>query len=284
MIKKILNITVWLVIIAFMVITLSFASSRQKEIKCGSVMISINDNTGNQFIDRKEVLELIKNKGKKLSGINFDKINISEIEKIILNHPSVKKANVFMTIDGTLHIEIRQRKPIIRIVKNNSESFYIDDQGKLMPLSEKYTARVLLANGNINEPFFQYYPVNIPEEMAEEPGDGLIQNLVYLAAFVDRDPFWRSQIMQVYVNERGEFELIPLVGRHTIILGTMENYRKKFRNLRAVYEQGFSKTGWNIYSIINLKFENQVICTRINEKAGSQAEAEITTAKTKTAN
>jgi hypothetical protein len=122
MIKKILNITVWLVIIAFMVITLSFASSRQKEIKCGSVMISINDNTGNQFIDPKEVLELIKNKGKKLSGINFDKINISEIEKIILNHPSVKKANVFMTIDGTLHIEVRQRKPIIRIVKNNSES------------------------------------------------------------------------------------------------------------------------------------------------------------------
>lgn len=267
MFKKILEIVTWLMIIAFLVVSLGFASSMQKAVICKSVMISITDNTANRFVSQKEILELLKNKGIKLTGANIDKINISEIEKTITNHPAVKKANAFRAIDGTLHIDIEQRRPIIRIVKSNSESFYIDDQGRIMPLSDKYTARVVLANGKINEPFFQYYHTSFSDKDEIAVSASTIQNLVYLANYIDRDPFWHSQIVQIYVNERGEFELIPLVGKHIILLGSFENYQKKFRNLRAVYEKGFSKTGWNIYKTINLKFDNQVVCTRADSES-----------------
>ena len=83
-----------------------------------------------------------------------------------------------------------------------------------------------------------------------------------LASFVYKDPFWKAQIMQVYINNEGDMELIPRVGNHTIILGDVSGLEDKFSKLMIFYKQGLSKTGWNEYSTINLKYNNQVICTK----------------------
>ncbi|MCX6257705.1 MAG: hypothetical protein NTW49_07420 [Bacteroidia bacterium] len=266
MIRKILEILNWLVIIAFLVITLGFATTRQGEITCKATYVTITNNSENKFVDSDDIIELLKNKSRKLIGTPIDQINLSWIEKAIMTHPAVKKANAWLTIDGRLHIDVEQRRPIIRIIRSNLESFYIDDQGKLMQLSEKYAARVLVANGNIIEPFIRYYKTRLPDDPGELYKCGIIQDLVFLACFIDHNTFWRSQIEQIYVNDRNEFELIPLVGKQTIILGSIDNFGKKFRYLKAVYDKGFSKTGWSIYNTINLKYENQVICTRTDAK------------------
>ena len=36
----------------------------------------------------------------------------------------------------------------------------------------------------------------------------------------------------------------------------------KFRNLKALYTEGFKSKGWNSYSTINAKFLNQIVCTK----------------------
>jgi len=56
--------------------------------------------------------------------------------------------------------------------------------------------------------------------------------------------------------------MVPLVGDQLVEFGEPEGYRKKFRNLKALYEQGFAETGWGRYDKISLKFENQVVCTK----------------------
>ena len=80
--------------------------------------------------------------------------------------------------------------------------------------------------------------------------------------YVMGHPFWREQIVQLYVNRRGEYELIPRVGAHQILMGSMEEWELKLRNLELLYQQGFSTYGWNSYGTINLKYTNQVICTK----------------------
>mgnify|MGYP000956836569 FL=1 len=45
-------------------------------------------------------------------------------------------------------------------------------------------------------------------------------------------------------------------------MSNKENYKKKFRNLRAFYLQGLNNVGWNKYEKISLRFDNQVICTK----------------------
>ena len=74
--------------------------------------------------------------------------------------------------------------------------------------------------------------------------------------------FWNDQVVQIYVNALGEYELIPRVGAHHILLGSMDQWETKLKNLELLYDQGLSRYGWNTYQTINLKYTNQVICTK----------------------
>jgi len=157
--------------------------------------------------------------------------------------PFVKKSEVYNSLSGKLVVEIQQRNPIVRILKGNG--YYIDTEGKKMPLSSKFTSRVLVVSGAVNDQL-------IKEELFE------------LVKFITNDEFWKSQITQIHVNRNKEYVLIPRVGDHKIELGSIENYQRKFQKLSALYTEGFSKTGWNKYKNINLKYKNQVVCTKKN--------------------
>ena len=42
-----------------------------------------------------------------------------------------------------------------------------------------------------------------------------------------------------------------------------EAYEEKFEKLKMFYTEGLNKTdGWNKYSTINIKYKNQVVCTK----------------------
>ena len=84
-----------------------------------------------------------------------------------------------------------------------------------------------------------------------------------LARYINKDDFWSAQIEQLYVNENGDIELIPRVGNQKIIFGDATQMKEKFNKLFILYTKGFDKTGWNNYSAINLKFNDQVVCTRV---------------------
>jgi cell division protein FtsQ len=56
-------------------------------------------------------------------------------------------------MDGTLQVEVSQRQPILRMMNRFDQDFYVDQHGIKMPLSQNFTARVLVANGYIDELF-----------------------------------------------------------------------------------------------------------------------------------
>ena len=70
------------------------------------------------------------------------------------------------------------------------------------------------------------------------------------------------QIDQIYINENNEVQLIPRVGDHLIVLGNFDRYEQKLEKLRKFYLFGLNETSWNIYSKIDLRFKDQVVCTR----------------------
>jgi cell division protein FtsQ len=86
-----------------------------------------------------------------------------------------------------------------------------------------------------------------------------MRELFGLAEYINGNKFWKAQIQQIYVNEDGDFELIPLVGSHVIVFGTFDKPDVKFSKLEALYRNGLSVKGWNTYNVINLKYENQVV-------------------------
>jgi cell division protein FtsQ len=262
-VKRVFEIASWIGIAAYLVLVLGFVSEKRKVIPCSNVNVNIIDKTNNYFVEEQDVISIIYDKGENLLGYPVDSIDIARLETLIYRHPSIKRAEIYADYFGELNIDIEQRDPILRIINYNNESYYIDDAGALMPLSDKYTAHVLIANGKINEPYSLRYTKDIMSynEENELNRGKVLKDLYILAKFIYDDDFWRSQIEQIYVNNDG-FELVPRVGTHLILFGDIQQYKKKFRNLKAVYEVGFKKFGWNNYSTINLKYDNQVICTK----------------------
>ena len=160
-------------------------------------------------------------------------------------------------------IDIRQRSPIIRIIDKNYISYYIDEDGYVMKTNGNYTSHVIIANGNIYTGFPIDNKINVLGLEKKSPANNkTIANLYRLGKYITDNDFWNAQIQQIYVNESGDFELIPRVGSHIIILGDYSDCETKFENLMSLYKNGLPEKGWNTYETINLKYKGQVICTK----------------------
>jgi cell division protein FtsQ len=194
-------------------------------------------------------------------SLMLNRFNVTELEDKLSNNHSIKEAQVYKTIDGELVISVKQRRPIVRIFSNN-ESYYIDENGRLMPLSNKYTARLLVVNGALNEPFAKRYSISYDSLEDSVSSKTLLDEIYKISNFIDKSEFWKAQIEQIHVDKVSGFILIPKVGNHKIVFGGIDNMDGKFEKLMIFYKKGLSKTGWNEYSEINLKYKNQVVCTK----------------------
>ena len=259
--KRILNILFWIAVIAYYFVAMSSVSEKRHELICTSVEINVVDSIRSRFVTAKDIFRMVDNRTQKMTGIRFDSINITGIERRLSNFAPVQRASIYKSIDGTVHIDVTQRTPVLRIINRYGDSFYLDEQGDLLQNSNHYCAHVLVANGFINmRPEQKNHNVLTAEVV---PGKrNIMRELYMLANFINSDKFWKAQIQQIYVNEDGEFELIPLVGAHVIVFGTFDKHDIKFSKLESFYRNGLNVKGWNTYDVINLKYEGQIVATR----------------------
>lgn len=261
--KKWVKISVWVITATLLVVLITFVSKKQKNALCTSISIIFIDSTDAQFIDRNDIYEIINQNGGNFIGKPIKNINLAEIEKTLNDVPYIKHAEVYKKIDGTLCVETKQRIPSLRIINSNNSSFYISDEGVLMPVSNKVKSRLLVANGEIKfNPDYEKI-VNIYNKKFNDLEEiQVLRDVHKLASYINKNKFWKSQIQQIYINGKQEFEIIPLVGDHIIEFGGIDKHEEKFANLEATYKKGFSVKGWNNYKKISLKYKNQVICSK----------------------
>ena len=95
------------------------------------------------------------------------------------------------------------------------------------------------------------------------------QDFMKLLTFVgkvENDSFWRSEVVQIVARATPsgalEVDLIPRSGGHMIVFGKLERVDEKFSRLMKFYRNGLSKIGWNTYRKIDVRYDNQVICSK----------------------
>ncbi len=263
--RKIFTIAGWTVLTVSVMMLLGFVSHEQDVIRCTGIVINMDGDRGHEFIDNADILSLINSKGK-IEGKPIGAINTSLLEKIILSNPFVESVEVYSAIGGKLHIDLVQRNPIVRIVNQNDEQFYIDETGTFMPVSDRYTPPALVANGYI---FNTYSEMKVGYKFTTNDTTAtqiprIVDQVYALARFIEADTFWSANTEQIYVNEHQELELVPRFGDHTVLVGDTSLLTDKFHRLMVFYRDGLNKTGWNNYNMINLKFKGQVVCTKKN--------------------
>ena len=143
-----LIISSWIIAALGMVSLLGFVNYKQSNLVCKNVVVKINDDVEHDFVDGNDILLLVNSKGK-LIGKSLANINKKLLEKIVLSNPFVERVEVYSTLDGNLHIDAWQRDPLLRVYNMQNEQFFIDKSGAFMPVSDKYTPSVVVANGFI---------------------------------------------------------------------------------------------------------------------------------------
>jgi len=259
--NKIVQISIWIVVAISVLVALGFVNKNQELMVLKKPIINIDYETENRFIDEEDVLVQIINKNDTTPLLMKD-IDVTELEKKINANAAIKSAQIYKTIDGNLVVDVKQRRSIARIFSNNT-SYYIDENGWLMPTSKTYTSRLLVVSGGYFEPYSKRYKYNyahLNDSLVEKT---MLDEIYKISKYIDESEFWKAQIEQVYVNKDLEFELVPKVGNHKIVFGGIDNLKGKFEKLMIFYEKGLKKTGWNEYSTINLKYKNQVVCTKL---------------------
>ncbi len=260
---KFKNIALWSGILLYLILSLSFVESKRSETICSKVKVSILDSLDDRFMDEQTVQDFIHGLDMKVRGEPAESINIRKMERYLEEKPVIQRAELYFTANGDLHIDIDQRNPIVRIINEKGRSYYIDRHGVIIPLTSNHSSHVLVASGEVVE-FFE--PARTHRIPCPEQYDGKknydICKIYDMALFIHDNPFWASQIEQIYLNDKGEFELIPRVGGHLIKLGKYDGFRVKFRHLKAFYQKGLNNVGWNQYLEINLKYDNQIVCTK----------------------
>ena len=90
--------------------------------------------------------------------------------------------------------------------------------------------------------------------------------LLNFVVLVEKDDFWRSEIVQIVVAKgpdgAPEIELVPRMGSHTVIFGSPDDAEEKLAKLLTFYRRGLRNIGWEEYRTINVKYKEQVVCTK----------------------
>ena len=251
--NKVLQISMWIAAGALILLSMGFVNTKVDRILCAGVNMDIDFSTGYEFVSIDDLHEIVYNQNDSLIARHISSIDLKDIENKVKKHPYVDEVNAYFEIDGELNIEVTQKSPVMRIIPARGEGYYLDEDTLKLPLSRYYTARVIVANGFIPE------RIGYEVDTAEHE---LTKDLFAMANFINQDKFWKSQITQIYVDQQEEIWLIPRVGFHKILVGDAHDLERKFKNLRIFYKEGLNKIGWNNYDTINLKFKNQIVCTK----------------------
>lgn len=217
----------------------AFSNQRNKNrIVSQPIVKNLGDNT--LFITDENVSKLLIQNLEPVSEQSKEIIDLNKLESALNSNPMIKKAEVFMSVNGELSAEIEQKRPIARV--NTNASYYIDDEGSFMPLSSNYAARVPLITGNIKK--------------------NNLETVFQFAKAVDEDEFLKKHVIEIRHNDDKTIDFKIRKSDFTVHVGTLKQLKKKISNFKAFYQKALKDKILDNYKVINLKFDKQVICTK----------------------
>lgn len=268
----------WGLLLGYLIVAGRHCSRKQDETMIREVRVTVRDSATLQVVTPRMVRGWLEKEGVKTKEIPLEEVEVSRARRIVESHPFVRHAKVFTGLNGVLHVELTQRHPVARVQTSNGYRFYISDDGYILPLPAQGTMHVPIVTGHFTPPFAPGYAGSLEDAVAE-PQKKLSENYLFLCklinfvTFIGKDDFWRAEIVQINVRENPsptgdparqepQVEFVPRAGNHLVVLGTLDDVPRKLDKLLRFYRQALDHEGWNGPKIVNLSYENQVICTK----------------------
>ncbi|MBK8292843.1 MAG: cell division protein FtsQ [Flammeovirgaceae bacterium] len=246
-IRKEIKVAVALLAISFLI---AFSARKQDGLICKDIVIDLENIQENHFLDEADVLKLVEGSGQKIIGSSLDYINLKSIETKLKYDKHILDAELFGDLKGNLIVNVELRRPIARIVRENAPDAYIAEDGVIMPVSEKYSSRVVLISGAFTNQLVESEDLTTREEGRQ---------LLDMIEFISEDKFWKAQVAQIDINSQGKIIILPQVTGQQGEFGIADGYEAKFKKLMIFYKEILPQRGWTRYERVNLEYDGQII-------------------------
>ena len=244
--------TFWIALGGATVFLLVAAIKGKPEKHCRSIEINIHGVSNNFFVDKKDILSTITTIEKTNPvGKTIGSFNLKKLETVLKINVWIKSAELFFDNNEILQVTVQEREPIARVFTSTGTTFYIDDELAMLPLSEKFSARL---------PVFTNFPSD--KSILAKADSNLLRDIKTISLAVQKDSFSMAMIDQIDITPQRLFEMIPKIGNQLIIFGDATDVNTKLQKLKLFYKEVMVKAGWNSYSVINVQYKNQVVAKR----------------------
>lgn len=217
-----------------------FTSARNESRKINKTVVQFEGDNA-LFMKKETVNKLLIENSENAPTIQKVKLDLNKLEHLLNTNDLIEQSNVNVTIDGVLKAVVKQKTPIARIL-NENESFYIDYEGGVMPLSTNFTARVPLVSGVINK--------KNNEEITQ------------LLRIIYEDDFLKKNIIAIEVMPNGSLKMYNRNFDYFIDFGSLRNVERKFEDYKAFFQKAVIDSSLYKYKKIDLRFTKQVVCTK----------------------
>jgi cell division protein FtsQ len=242
-----IKVAVALIGISFLI---AFGERKQGGSICKDIVVEIDNLNENHFLDEVDVMKLVENSGQAIRGTGIERIKLKEIETKLKVDKHIQDAQLFGDLKGNLIVNVELRRPVARIVQQDAPDAYIADDGVIMPVSEKYTSRVMLLSGSFMKKLLESGDMNKTEEGKQ---------IFEMINFINKEKFWLAQVAQMDIDNDGRITIYPQITGQKVEFGKAVDIENKFRKLMVFYKRILPQRGWTKYERVNLEYEGQVI-------------------------
>lgn len=231
------------IIVMFVYIQIQYNNAFYKNIQ-----INIQGNT--PFIVENDIRNIISNRGRySLMSIPVWAINLNAVEEKIKKNLWVREAHVYRDAQGILHIDIVQKKPAMRIFSLDGKSFYMDDEGNRIPLSLYSVANVPICT-------------SYPSYFNKNKDKVFVSDVLDLLTLAGQDDYLKNCISYINVMDTACIEIIPKMGTPIVRMRLQDPKEKILNKIKNFYLQIIPNVGWDFYTYIDLRFENEIIALK----------------------
>lgn len=240
---------------AAMILACTAGVSVRKTLTCERLEIAILDSMQNSFVSKVDVKSYLDKEYGTYIGIALDSLDLTRMEDIIDGRSAVLKSQAYVTKDGSLHIDVTQRKPIVRFQKKDG-GFYADAEGYIFPLQRSYASHVQIIDGNIPLAANSGYKGAIGDPKEKK----WFEDMMKVVNHIEKDRKWKDKIVQISVDAKGDIILIPREGNEQFHFGQPSDIAEKFRKMEKYYTHIVPAKGTGHYKIVDLKYRGQIVC------------------------
>ncbi|WP_396165476.1 cell division protein FtsQ/DivIB [Flavobacterium sp.] len=232
-----IRLVLMLIVVIFLY---SFTQNRSQNKKISKIQVEFQGNN-KMFLTNEMVNNLLIQNLGGTSSIQKDKVDLKELESALKKQSFIENAEVYISEDGMLTTKVLQKSPIARVVNKNGV-LYVDKNGSIFQLSDNFSSRVPIVQGNIEGEFKK----------------GFIE----IFKTIEKDDFLKKHIIAIKIQENGSMNMLTREHDYDINFGKPILTDKKFKNYKAFYQFASKDSLLGKYKTINLIFTQQVVCSK----------------------